>query len=205
MNLPPWLSEKEYCRSSLFARTPLNLPSSIKCYEKRPCKRIASCDPCRLRRRDFFVAQGMPFLDKNKITHFVTVRWEESEPYKAWETVLREYPLIWKKMTRLFPRYVRCLAIGELDTPHVHFLLEARLVQPLSAMAFSSDSFRGFHEDEIHDQAGVLGYLYDQNFYETFIRPDRPKRIRLLSGSRGMKYGFPDGRENLKEDRDVRQ
>ena len=93
-------------------------------------------------------------------------------------------------------KFVRSLGIGHSErTPHIHYLVAHDAALFLREMARRV----GPPETLIYpkvlkvapDVGELLGYFFDRNFLPSYLDLDRPKGIRILSGSRGISYGFP--------------
>lgn len=165
----------------------------IKCTDTRPCKRIINCEVCRNIRRNYFISQGERFLHKHSMNSFVTVAWPLKDGEDLWSK-------LWSYIDRLaigrsikLSKYIRVIGIGEQnETPHLHFILQNNVGEKVRERVHKLwQSNRLVQIKDVTDPRNLLGYLFDKNFMVVFSRPDRPKRIRILSGSRGMSYGFP--------------
>lgn len=179
---------KEY--ALLLAGESLNSPLSF-CRPNWLCKRMR-CSRCREIRRNYFVSQGVPFVELNNISHFVTIRWYPQANARPWQLLVRQHKEFWNQVYRKSFKYIKCLALGsEDDTPHLHMLIPEHVIPLIKQKSLKCSPSREFDSRHIYNDRKLLGYIYDKNFIVTHLHPDRPTRIRVLTGSRGMKYGFP--------------
>lgn len=167
----------------------------VRCDEDWPCKRM-SCQSCAYRRRNAFVREGHRFSERHDLHFHFVVSWP-LQPYEdAWGKLLTQSSILSKAASPKVGKFVRSLGIGHSDrTPHIHYLVSQ------DAALFLRETARrvGPPETLIYpkvlkvapDVGELLGYFFDRNFLPTYLDLDRPKGIRILSGYRGMSYGFP--------------
>jgi hypothetical protein len=172
------------------SRSTLNSRYRIICTESRPCKRMF-CVQCYKKRRAFFISKGRQLIVHNKLDCFATLSLT-CDTDGPWGSVTRVTPKLSKQMSGKIGKYIRCISIGEgASTPHIHYILSKMAGEKLDQITFVMKERSSFCKEKIFDSSGVLGYMFDQNFMYTFLLPDRPRRIRLLSASRQMPCGFP--------------
>lgn len=167
----------------------LNSPQII-CTIKRPCKRLI-CQDCRTWRRDYFLMHGTEFTTNHHLSEFVTIAWSRFDHPNPFESLIVAWDSLWPKISRKKFKYVRVLAIGGEDTPHVHLILPRGYGILFEALAKRCDHRASVQFKAIDDVRDLLGYLFDKNFIPTYLDERRPKRLRLLSASRGLPCGFP--------------
>ncbi len=178
-------------------RTTLNSATKkIRCTSSWPCKRIADCETCANRRRQYFVSMGTRYATANALDAFVTISWPLQDGEEPWGKLQRCYrQLVAGKMHRS-GKYIRVLGIGEKETPHIHLILTTPAAVKLRLFARRVGPEETITQIKpTSDVRGLLGYLYDRNFLVVVRRSDRPKRMRVLSGSRGLSYGYPTRRK----------
>lgn len=165
---------------------------SIRCTDKWLCKRM-TCSHCRLKRRGFFVNNATAYCEGHQIdTHFI-VSWRRYNREHPWTTIQRYLPELSKSASGKIGKYIRTIGIGSrCSTPHVHYLVQAERIESVKKTALRKGPLgTDIEVIKAHDPEGLLGYFYDQNFLVAHLDPERPRRIRILSGSRGSPCGFP--------------
>lgn len=178
------------------AKHTLNSKVIYICLDKRPCKRIRTCNSCRLKRRYFFVQSGCDFSKKYNLDSFITVSFLSLNDRGDWAEFLELARSLSKKSTSSHKmKYIRTLGMGSRLCAHIHYLTTMAGAQKIKLLA-RSKSFKRSSSVNIcikkaDDLGGLLGYFYDQNFIPAFCDPLRPKGIRILSASKGMPCGFP--------------
>lgn len=173
----------------------LNSGRVIRCDEDWHCRRM-SCGSCVLRRRNSFIHEGVRQASYYGMDHHVVVSWPLQPHDHVWSKLFNQSSLLSKAASGRIGKYIRCLEIGvRARTPHVHYLVSSVGAEVLYHFAHQNGpSEKMVFREGLRDSlqlAAVLGYFYDRNFVPTYHEPDRPKGIRILSGSRGMRYGFP--------------
>jgi len=102
-----------------------------------------------------------------------------------------------KKMSGIKARpFIRVVAIGKKNCPHMHIICGANTMTKIEKIC--SKIWANQYEivsNDIYNIDGLLGYFFDQNFYPTYFHPDRIKGIRLITGSRPMRCGFPSNKQ----------
>lgn len=165
-----------------------------KCREFRPCKRTI-CWDCQERRRAYFVEAGTLLAEKKGLNLHVTVTWSLSSGDTPWEGLVDLSAVLSKRLTGRIGPFIRTLAIGKRDAPHVHYLINADFKKRFYFLAKSNcpKGSRIFIDSELtYDVSGLLDYFFNRNFTPTVNDPRRVKGIRLLSGSREkMTYSYP--------------
>lgn len=167
---------------------------TIRCTKTRPCKCIKNCEICRKIRREYFIQTWAVFGKQWRLDTHVMITWKQSPDNHSWNILLNAIQRFSKFGSgRRFGKYVRVISVSEDGAPHVHILTNKktsidilRLVK--SKWKLNNNSVK---VDPEYDIEGLLGYFFDQNFLFSFCDPERPKRIRLLSGSRPASCGFP--------------
>lgn len=165
---------------------------SIRCSDNWLCKRM-TCSFCRLKRRAFFVNNATVYCAAHEInTHFI-VSWRRLSKEHPWTTIQRQLPKLSKAASGKIGKYIRTIGIGgRCSTPHIHYLLQSERVEKLRGIALrKGPPGTDVEVDVTYDPEGLLGYFYDQNFLVAHLDPERPRRIRIISGSRGSPCGFP--------------
>lgn len=173
----------------------LNSRRVIRCDEDWHCRRM-SCGACVFRRRNSFVREGTRFASYYGMNQHVVVSWPLKAGEDAWPKLLGLSSRLSKAASGQIGKYIRSLGIGAKNrTPHVHYLVSnegadnlegiARYLGPSELLVFRERLANDFQTET------MLGYFYDRNFLPTYNDPERPRGIRILSGSRGMRYGFP--------------
>lgn len=166
---------------------------AVRCLPGWPCKRII-CQHCREIRRKFFINEGTLYVEQRGLfTHFV-VGWPLLHvSHSPWDKLFKLVPPLAKTFSGLkVGPYIRTLGIGDNGCPHMHFLVRPSVSDAMKEAAYKhgpkeTDVFIG----AVTEPAGLLGYFFDNNFVPTFLNPERPKRFRVLTASRGMPCGFP--------------
>ena len=199
-NSPTHFREGSTLNSRLALRRPL------RCSDNWPCKRM-TCPSCRYRRRNHFINNGVRFAEEHGINVHCVVSWPLQFGENPWGKILRHSPVLSKAMSGKIGKYIRTIGIGErCATPHVHYLVQeeafqlfrekARQLGPQETLIFPE------RFEVAQDLEGLLGYFFDRNFLLAFLDSERPKRTRIISGSRGLSYGFPGLKNKTKEKRD---
>jgi hypothetical protein len=161
------------------------------CSEFRPCKRM-TCDGCSDRRRKYFIGVGLIRAVHFGLDTHVVISWPLKDGECEWSVLNGSVYKLSQATNGKRGEYIRVAALGEKRTPHIHFLVTHAV-----AMLIRNKALKGslrtprISIDKAFDPESLLGYFYDRNYEHTYLLPDRPKRIRLLSGSRGMSYGYP--------------
>jgi hypothetical protein len=165
----------------------LNSRRVIRCDEDWHCRRM-SCGACVQRRRNCFIHEGARQASYHGMYHHVVVSWPLQAHDHVWSKLLNQSSLLSKAASGRVGKYIRSLGIGaKARTPHVHYLVTREGAEVLYHFARQSGPpetliFREGLNDGLQLVA-VLGYFYDQNVVPTYNDPDRPKGIRILSGS----------------------
>jgi hypothetical protein len=85
--------------------------------------------------------------------------------------------------------------------PHIHLILNAkeavRYVDIANEFTINLDCKNAVVKPA-YDLEGLLGYFYDQNFVVTQMITTKPRGVKLLTASKGMKCGFPDIKASTK-------
>lgn len=165
--------------------------NTIRCHPKRLCKSMR-CGRCVRIRRQSFLHNGESYVVLHNLRAFVTVGFPDDGTDWVWHILFKCFSSIWKKYYRHpAPKYVRCLAIGRKDEkPHVHILMTDIEAVKFQRVASQNPDFQ-IHVESVTEIPSLLGYFFDQNYLATYLREDRPRGIRLLVASRGLRVGFP--------------
>jgi len=163
-----------------------------RCLPNWRCKRVAQCELCARIRRTYFISTATEFCRRWALDAFATVSWPLSRNEEPWSKLRLCCGRLSRGGLYRIGKYVRVIAIGKSETPHVHLLIRREASTKLRHIARR----KGPPETRIailpiDDVGGLLGYLFDQNGLPAMRRTDRPRRIRILSGSRGLRLGFP--------------
>lgn len=165
----------------------------IKCTKNWNCKRM-QCETCAYKRKQFFVNCGLICTKQWGLDTFVTISWRWQNPANnSWCVATSNMSKLSKKMTckRIRP-YIRVLAVGNKNCPHVHLSLSKLNAQKLLLMCPKLWGKKvNIDSKPITDAAELLGYFFDQNFLISYKDHRRVKGIRLLSASRPMPCGYP--------------
>lgn len=184
-------------RNNPFATTeskdPLNRSrTKIYCSASWPCKRIRTCHSCTQRRGEYFIEEGTRFCSRYDLTYFVTISWLPRRRDSHWEVLLENTSILSKHLGKLVNKHIRVLSISEGELPHVHMLIDVsyrdKLFDFVRQRTKNKVDLNGASSSRVEAR---LGYMFFDNFIPTFRRTDRPRRLRLLSGSRGILYGYP--------------
>lgn len=170
----------EYCKRGLF------------------CKRV-SCSYCMSIRRAHFVYTGAEYSLQKALDVFVTVTWSERPDFRdPWSPLVCQTREFAKSLSgKKAGPYIRALAVAQnqLQTPHLHQLCQSgsidKIGRTLQSLGFKYD----LNVTEITSWHGILGYMFDANFTPTVDNPERPRRVRFLTGSKGAPVGFPRDKE----------
>lgn len=182
--------------SKLTEKCPLNSAlRKNRCSPNRNCKRM-SCRKCAKLRRDYFIKCGLLCGTQWALDSFVTVSWKWSDDSdNSWCIAINNMDKLSKKMNsnRIRP-YIRVLAVGKKNCPHVHFSISKSHSQKLAAVVTQIWKKRAVNIQiqPIQDLEGLMGYFFDQNYLVSQLDPNRVKGIRLITASRPMPYGFPN-------------
>lgn len=185
-------TETDLVRAGATLNSPRKWP---KCHLSRPCKRVQVCDGCRSRRRQYFIEMGSRIVLQKRLTTLLTLAWTNSEC--PWSVLLGRAIKAISIVRKNGGKQIRVMAIGTQRTPHLHVLLaphncelSCKRIRSLPAPERPTIQYKGIAEPK-----GLLGYIFDQNYMPTLSLTDRPRRIRLLTGCRGMSYGYPPRHE----------
>ncbi len=163
-----------------------------RCGKWRPCKRM-ECVGCVERRLDYFLRATTFLINKHGIDCHCTISLPLSENDDVWLRLQSLSAILTEKLTGRIGPFVRILALGkEKGTPHVHYLIQEKYFKAFESVAKkSSPKKTRISQKEIYGIHGLLEYLFISNFLPTDTHPDKIKGIRLISGSRGITYGYP--------------
>lgn len=165
-----------------------------RCTEYNPCRRT-DCAGCMERRRRYFVFMGVRHALNLDLNKHATITWPLHPGESAWERLLSLSEMIPKRLTGRIGPFMRVLAIGRHEAPHVHYLIRSDFEQTFETLAknHSPSGSRIFIDIEaIHDLEGLLNYLFTKNFGPTVNDPRKIKGMRIISGSRGgLTYSYP--------------
>ena len=186
----------------LFIQEPLKSRNTLGkskrfCIRGWPCKTM-SCEKCYKRRRRYFTRRGYLHCKENDLSQFTTISWVGLN-YKAdpWHVLSLNYRTLSKKCSGMkLGHYIRTIAVGEQNTPHVHIIHHKRSEEKLKRICkkqWNKDCL--VHSKPVTSAIKLLGYFFDQNFKLSALDPNRPKRLRVLSASRPMSVAFPTGRK----------
>ena len=174
----------------------------IVCTFHFPCKRMI-CSTCVTKRGDYLAESAYLFAKASGLDFHLIINWSCQDEDEVWKIMLKEIPELTKLLSGRIGPYVRTIGLGKNHNPHLHYLIRSEL-EPFirkRAKAFN----KKYPQNKItvvgkkaREPLGLLGYFFDQNFLPLFNDPRRPKRLRILSGSRGVCYGFPS-REQIRK------
>lgn len=173
-----------------YASERVTKPTKI-CRTSRPCRDV-HCNRCMEIREEYFSTEGGVYIREHHLDCFWTLKIPYRSTISPWEALLNESPRLWRQAYRKRPgKFVRCLALGNLcNTPHVHLIVTKHGSQILTHIAEKNYSAKPVIES-VTSPENLLAYLFRQNYLPTVQRYDRPKRVRLLSASKGLRVGFP--------------
>lgn len=165
--------------------------------QRRPCKRM-ECDGCAERRRLYFVESATILASRKMLDLHCTVTLPCSEYDDPWLKLSTLSTILSKRLTGKIGPFIRTLAIGEEKrAPHVHYLIRSDRSERLYAImkTYAPKDTRIYVDTEVaFNIEALLDYFFKKNFLISINTPDRIKGIRLLSGSRGITYGYPKAR-----------
>ncbi|PIU01288.1 MAG: hypothetical protein COT74_01945 [Bdellovibrionales bacterium CG10_big_fil_rev_8_21_14_0_10_45_34] len=164
----------------------------------RPCKRL-ECEGCEDRRKSYFVeAATLLALSRGMIFHCTISL--IGDPSDAWYRLLTLSSGLSKYLTGKIGPFIRCLSVDpESSTPHVHYLIPGDKLQIFQRLCkkYLPPEQRVFVARSVaYDVEGLLEYFWS-NFMDAMTDPQRIKGLRLLSGTRGITYGYPRKRHYL--------
>lgn len=179
---------------------PKRKKKKLICSSNFKCKRV-SCMVCSEIRRKSFIDSGVKYCLQHNMDTFVTVKATgilERQGYE-WDDLSYYNRKIWTRFHRHGIKYIKCLSmdseINELYLhPHFHLVLkchDALRYVDIACDMIINHLYKTAVIKPIEDLEGVLGYIYDQNFKFTQMLQTKPKRIKLLTASKGMRCGFP--------------
>lgn len=100
-----------------------------------------------------------------------------------------------ERLTGRVGPFIRTLAIGlRKEAPHVHYLIRPDRAEMLEKLVkkYAPEGTRKFIDVEAaYDVSGLLDYFFQKNFLPSVTDPNRIKGVRLISGCRGITYGYP--------------
>lgn len=167
---------------------------TVRCREFRPCKRT-ECTPCQERRRGYFVEAGRLLAEEKGLNLHATISWPLTDNECSWERLLNLSSMLSRKLTGRIGPFIRTLAIGKSDTPHVHYLINEDFKDRFYEIVKKNSpaGCRVFIDSElVKDVSGLLDYFFKMNFSPTVNDPRKVKGMRLISGSRGrITYSYP--------------
>lgn len=188
---------------------------TIFCTLSYPCKRM-TCSSCVSIRRNYFIKHSFQFSKDNDLNCHLVVNWSCKDTDDVWQVVLKDIPIFTKLLSGRIGPYIRTLGLGESHNPHIHFLLrreKVSLIRRIAKIFYKKYPNKKFTVEEVtNDKFSIkedrcraitvveknapgphelLGYFFDQNFLPLFNHLARPKGLRIISGSRGVSYGFP--------------
>ncbi len=166
-----------------------------KCHYWRPCKR-KSCEQCMKRHRQYFVEMGEFYTIQRGLNLHATISWLKrncnDDPHIMCVALAHNMS---KALSGKIGPFIRVTGIGrKKGTPHLHYLVRYEVGELLKSRAEQHSppgSIVWKDKKVVYDHRGILGYLFDQNFTLAALDPERIKGMRLISGSRGMTYGYP--------------
>lgn len=184
----------------LVRKQSLNSPlQKIPCSKRWNCKRM-TCQSCKSTRREYFVNCGLLFGKQWQLDTFVTISWKWIDGWEnSWYVAINNMDKLSKNLNskRIRP-YIRVLAVGSKNCPHVHFSLTKTHLQKLIKVV--AQVWRREEVDiqikPIHNLKKLMGYFFDQNYLVSQLDPDRTKGVRLITASRPMPCGFPTKRSS---------
>ncbi len=168
-----------------------------RCREFWPCKRT-HCDSCQERRRHYFTEAAAWFAMARGMNLHCSISWPLDEGADPWHQIVYLSSMLSTHLTGRIGPFIRTLALGKQDTPHVHYLINADFKDRFYQLAKenSPEGSRIFIDDElVKNVGGLLDYFFVKNFSPSVNDPRRIKGTRLLSGSRGeFTYSYPKTR-----------
>lgn len=192
-----------------------NYPSAW-CYPRRQCGRIATCPYCWNRTRSFVLGEFEKMGAEWNLTKMVTasVLGQSLIVIDALFLLGELRKSILRRLVRDQIKYVSVAAIGRVRfTPHIHLALATEATND-ELKRFIKNRLRHFAPElnyAIHirpifqtpyDLRRMGGYLLDQN-----VRPYlrlRPRRMRLITASRGFLFRRPRDPLKWKDDIPIR-
>jgi hypothetical protein len=175
----------------------------IKCDPGRRCKNNG-CDTCFNKRLRYFADKGSDYCEIHKLNTWVTIAWPLGKTKKMkgmiskfdhWDIFGRVLPMLAKLMSNRarIGKHIKCLGVGDVkDCPHIHLVMTEKAANWLTNRCLK------LFKDHVTTQTkpvtypyGLMIYLMENNYRPLSINPDRPKRFRILGGSRGLCYGYP--------------
>lgn len=184
-------SKRDHLRRN--GSTPKGRPRApYMCSIYRACRRM-TCVACVYRRREYFVEGAILMIKAGHLYRHIVISWPRKGDCQ-WAVLRRSMQALGKAIKGRLGLHIRVAAIGIKDgRPHVHIIAHERVTTLiLSAAKRTCPSGLRTHVSIITDPEGLLRYFFEVNFLPTFLLPDRPRGIRLLSGSRGyLSFGYP--------------
>lgn len=164
------------------------------CKDQMPCKQM-TCKRCRPIRKCSFKQSAIPFSLLHSLNTEVSITWPlptDADSVQAWSILTTQFSRLNKKSLGKHGKFIRVIALGrKKGSPHVHYLINESKQKVLRKVAKELNPNCIFHSARVNSLDCFLGYLFDQNFIPTHNHPNRPKRIRVISSSRGCRTGFP--------------
>lgn len=177
------------------------------------CRRV-ECSYCKEIKKLWIVFNGAKLAWKNnlKVHCVVSFNWQDeikrgqfNTETDQFQTLVAKTGVLSKKMSGLKAKpFIRVMAIGESGCPHIHFIVSEQTFIKIDRICNKlwpqKHTIRAF---EISHVRPLLSYFFDRNYIPTFYHPNRIKGVRLFTGSRPMKCGFPTNKELDKMKRDI--
>lgn len=175
---------------------PLNyLNDEWVCKGNLPCKRM-SCLTCRASRRTYTILSNYLELRKVPSVDFVSITWL-GEAKGSWPVFRSFFNKAGKFLADSRQKFLRVTGVGKRRRHiHAHFLIPTPVNSGFIKYCkrICNDGART-HSATVDRSGGlfkVLGYIYDENFVPSFFDPERPAKMRLISGTRGISFGYPN-------------
>lgn len=168
-----------------------------RCRKCWPCKRT-HCSGCQERRRHYFTEAASWFAKERGMNLHCTISWPLDDGTDPWHQLVYLSSMLSDHLTGRIGPFIRTLALGKQDTPHVHYLINADFKERFYSLAKANSPLgsRVFIDHKLAtDIESLLDYFFVKNFTPSVNDPRRIKGIRLLSGSRGeFTYSYPKAR-----------
>lgn len=191
-------------KTDLYIGNTLNLPITVhNCTMRRPCYRLLHCVQCRKNHRGYLRLQTSAVSSKWGLDAMLTVTITSFAG--DFKRGLSEILNVRKALSRLIGRQTSSIAFTVVAAnsqkpncwvPHIHYLVSGNHVDRVKSFLcrkFGNLKFAVHNLIADPIKGGIVGlvsYCLDQNYYPLLFQ--RPRRVRLITASRGYRTGRPD-------------
>lgn len=177
-------------------------PRPKACRPSRWCRDLR-CDHCAEIHRKHFITEVNRQHSKVPYAWFLTIDFRGAIDFTVWSKLAMMSRLWTKAHGASAGSNFRVLAISRRhDHPHLHIAASDQYGHTIArrlGITLAAGSHDIFLEQTpvnldiqvVDDIERLAGYLFDENYRVTAIRPDKPPRLRLLTSSKGPRLGFP--------------